>query len=107
MVETDPTVALAVEGMDARAYGDYLAGRQIAVASLSMVQKDYPAKKLLLEQAVKAEKAATDVLRSVTLLTVTEGAEGENCLFPRTCCWWNSICRTCGQVSKYLLMPDL
>lgn len=78
MVETDPTVALAVEGMDARAYGDYLAGRQIAVASLSMVQEDYPAKKLLLEQAVKAEKDAADVLRIVTLLTVTEGAEGEN-----------------------------
>ena len=79
-METDPNVPLAVEGMDARAYGDYVTVRQFSIASLTCRDGDrnFSAKKLLLEQAVRAEKDAADVLRSVALLTVTEGAEGDN-----------------------------
>ena len=73
MVEADPNVALAVEGIDTREYGDYLADRQVSITSLLTMQEDYPAKKFMLDQAVKAEKDATDVLRSAALLTtVTE-----------------------------------
>ena len=79
-METDSNVPLAVEGMDARAYGDYVTVRQFSIASLTCRDGDrnFSAKKLLLEQAVRAEKDAANVLRSVALLTVTEGVVGDN-----------------------------
>ena len=83
MVEKDPTVALAVETMDAQAYESYLAGRHAAVSSLSHSVEDYPGKKMLLEQAVRGEKDAADALRTLARVTVTAGAANEDLTIER------------------------
>ena len=77
MVENDPHVALAVEGMDDLAYGSYLAGRNAAVASLSLSTEYYHGKKMILEQAVKAEKDAADILRIITRIPAAAGAAND------------------------------
>ena len=77
MVENDPNVALAVETMDEQAYGSHFAGRYAAVSTLPHTVVDYPGKKMLLEQAIKVEKDATDALRTLANVTVTAGAAND------------------------------
>ena len=78
MVENDPNVALAVETMDEQAYGSHFAGRYAAVSTLPHTVVDYPGKKMLLEQAIKVEKDATDALRTLARITVTAGAANDD-----------------------------
>ena len=77
MVETDPNVPTAVEAMDEQAYVSHLAGRGAAVPSLSHSVQGYTGKKMLLELAIKGEKDASDMLRTLTTTTVTAGAANE------------------------------
>ena len=74
----NPNVPLAVEAMDERAYGSHFAGRHAAVSTLSHTIVDYSGKKMLLEQAIKVEKDATDALRTLASVTITAGAANEN-----------------------------
>ena len=75
MVEENPNVALAVETMDEQAYGSHFAGRHAVVSTLSPHNiVDYPGKKMILEQAIKGERDATDALRTLANLAVTAGA---------------------------------
>ena len=78
MVETDPHQPTAVETMDEMEFGNYINRRQAAVGMLSQTSESYPAKKLLLEQAVKMERDATEVLRSIHVITVTPQAAGQD-----------------------------
>ena len=78
MVENNPNVPLAVETMDEQAYGSHFAGRHAAVSTLSHTIVDYPGKKMLLEQAIKVEKDATDALRTLASVTITAGAANED-----------------------------
>ena len=78
MVENNPNVPLAVETMDEQAYGSHFAGRHAAVSTLSHTIVDYPGKKMLLEQAIKVEKDATDALRTLSNVTITAGAANED-----------------------------
>ena len=77
MVENNPQNQLAVELLDDHAYAAYLAGRHATVSVLSLSIENYAAKKLMLEQAVKAEKEAADVLREFGRLTITAGAAND------------------------------
>ena len=77
MVDTDPTTPLAVETMDDQAFAMLQSGRQAAVAALSTSMEFYAAKKMLLVQAVQAEKNAAETLRTFAAVTVTEGAAGQ------------------------------
>ena len=78
MVENNPNVPLAVEAMDEQAYASHLAGRHAAVATLSHTVVDYPGKKMLLEQAIKVEKDATDALRTLANVTITARAANKD-----------------------------
>ena len=77
MVENDPHIALAVEAMDELAYGSYLAGRNAAVASLSLSSESYHGKKMILEQAIKSEKDAADLLRTIVRIPAAAGAAND------------------------------
>ena len=83
MVENNPNVPLAVEAMDEQAYASHLAGRHAAVATLSHTVVDYPGKKMLLEQAIKVEKDASDALRTLANVTITAGAANEELTIER------------------------
>ena len=83
MVENNPNVPLAVEAMDEQAYASHLAGRHAAVATLSHTVVDYPGKKMLLEQAIKVEKDASDALRTLANVTITAGAANEDLTIER------------------------
>ena len=74
---------LAVEAMDEQAYGLHLAGRHAAVSTLSHTIVDYSGKKMLLEQAIKVEKDATDALRTLANVTITAGAANEELTIER------------------------
>jgi len=78
MVESDPNVALRVEAMDQVELANYLATRQLAVASLNLNIENYAAKKFLLEQAVSMEKNAVEALRALARLVVQDGAGDQN-----------------------------
>ena len=83
MVENNPNVPLAVETMDEQAYGSHFAGRHAAVSTLSHTIVDYPGKKMLLEQAIKVEKDATDALRTLANVAITAGAANEDLTIER------------------------
>ena len=83
MVEMEPTVALAVETIDAQAFGIVMARRQASITALLTFVVSYAAKRLLLEQAVAAEEDAAENLRTFATITVTQGATGEELTIER------------------------
>ena len=78
MVENNPNMPLAVEAMDKQAYGSHFAGRHTAVSTVSHTIVNYPGKKMLLEQAIKVEKDATDALRTLANVTITARAANKD-----------------------------
>ena len=71
MADDNPHNQLAIELFNDHTYSAYLAGRHASVSNLSLSIENYADKKLMLEQAVKAEKEAADVLREFGRLTIT------------------------------------
>lgn len=55
-METDPTQEFRVEVMNHQDFLTHLASRQLTVATLSRSIDDYPAKHMMLDQAVQLEK---------------------------------------------------
>lgn len=78
MAENDPNQAFAVEGMGEQEFTNYVARRQASVGLLPLTMEFYQAKKTTLEQAVKAERDAVEILRCVSRLTVTAGAANQD-----------------------------
>ena len=76
--EDNPNADTAVETMSAQQFQSYLENRRSCLASLNMGIDNYPAKRKLLENAVKSEKSAAEFLRTVAALTVMAGADDEN-----------------------------